>query len=116
MLPLGYTLVAAFPEQRLVGLHVVFIGGFWLMAMTIGSHVALSHGGAGARTRNWNWQLISCALLLLIAIITRAFVNLDPTHVLRWMAIAAGAFLLATLPWAALVLPVLTRSGPVEPR
>ena len=31
MLPIGYAFVAAFPEYRRVGLHVVFIGCFALM-------------------------------------------------------------------------------------
>src|SRR6185436_15690429 len=43
-LPLGYFLAALFPLQYKAGLHVTFIGGFALLAMSVGAHVILGHG------------------------------------------------------------------------
>jgi uncharacterized protein involved in response to NO len=108
-IPLGYLLAAVFPVYWIAGLHLVFIGGFWLMALVIGSHVALSHGGKPELTRSKSLRLGTTAVLLLLAFVSRALVNLDPAHWLRWLALAAGAFLTSSLPWAALVLPVLLK-------
>ena len=43
-IPAGYLGAAAEPWAAQAGLHVVFIGGFALMALSVGIHVSLAHG------------------------------------------------------------------------
>jgi len=51
LLPAGYALAAADPGLRSPALHVVFIGSFTVMALSVSLHVALSHRRAPGAPR-----------------------------------------------------------------
>lgn len=104
MLPVGYALPAFDPALRIVGLHVVFLGGFWAMTLAVSSHVALSHGGAQALTHRTPIRFALTAALIAVALGARVLANLDPARMPLWLAVAAGAFLAGTVPWALLLL------------
>ena len=87
------------PGYRRVGLHVVFIGCFALMVLTVSVHVVLSHAGAGDLLRRSGWQLRTVAVLLFAALFSRMMVDFDMAHVRLWLGIAAGTFLASTLVW-----------------
>lgn len=107
LLPIGYLAAAAWPEQRSTALHVAFIGGFALLALSVALHVALSHGGHPERLAGRPWQVWCTGLLLLAATVFRLLVGIDPMHMRPWLALAAGSFLLATLAWSSLVAPAI---------
>jgi hypothetical protein len=106
-LPLGNLAVAAFPEYRRIGLHVVFIGCFALMALAISLHVALAHGGQVRRLSESPVALRAMGALLAVALVLRLLVDLAPAEVRLWIGAAAGAFLTATICWLLLVAPSL---------
>jgi uncharacterized protein involved in response to NO len=110
-IPLGYTLAAIFPAQKKAGLHVVFIGGFAMMALSVGLHVTLAHGGHQKLARGRPWQVLLCGGFLLISALFRALVDFDSSRFFPWLAASAGAFLIATLFWAALALPRMWRDN-----
>ncbi len=102
-IPVGYAAVAAMPQYRQVGLHVVFIGGFALSPLAVSAHVVLSHGGA---TRAVNEASLRSRLLLLLmlgAIAWRALVVVDPQRWVLWVGAAAACFVAALLAWMARV-------------
>ncbi len=107
MLPLGYGLAATWPQYRIAGLHVVFIGGFALMALCVSTQVTLGHGGDMKRLAGRPWQLTLLAGLLASSLVFRVAMEIDPARFFTWMGWAAAAFLGATLAWAALVGPYL---------
>ena len=109
LIPAGYVLAAATPGRMKAGLHVVFIGGFALMALAVGMHVTLAHGGYRQLVNGRPWQAAAFGSLLLVSALLRALADYDPTRRLTWIAAAAAAFLLATLCWAALILPRIWR-------
>jgi uncharacterized protein involved in response to NO len=109
MMPLGFAFVAAFPELRRAGLHIVFIGSFALMALSVSVHVALAHGGAPEKLSRGSWPVWALGGLLAVALLLRLLVDLDPAHVYRWLGGAAAAFLIATACWAMAVAPRLLR-------
>jgi uncharacterized protein involved in response to NO len=111
LLPLGFAAVAAAPALRTAVLHVVFIGSFASMTLSVSLHVALSHGGQSARLARSPWQVWAMALLLLAALASRLLVGMDPEHLTWWLGAAATSFLLATLAWASLVVPAIRASG-----
>lgn len=114
MIPLGFGLAAAgFPAHKQAGLHVVFVGGFALMALAVGLHVTLAHGGYTALVRGRLWQVPALGVLLLGALAARGLMSLDPTHLWTWMGIASAGFLLSTVVWLSLVLPRL-RDNPAS--
>ncbi|MFQ5767128.1 MAG: NnrS family protein, partial [Acidobacteriota bacterium] len=57
MIPAGYLLAALFPAQKKAGLHLVFIGGFALLALSVGVHVVLAHGGYRRLLSGRPWQV-----------------------------------------------------------
>lgn len=105
MLPLGYALVALFPEQKKAGLHVVFIGGFAMLMLSVGLHITLAHGGYQALLRGRPWQVPLFGGLLLAAMVLRGLMDFDPDRFFLWLTLAAGAFLWATIFWIGLALP-----------
>lgn len=109
LLPVGYALAALHPPLRAATLHVVFIGSFALMALSVSLHVALSHGGHPERLAGWPWPTWGMGLLLLAATAFRVLAGADPDHLARWLVLAAGSFLLATLAWAWSALPAVAR-------
>ncbi len=114
MIPAGYVLAALFPGQKKAGLHVVFIGGFALMAFSVGLHVALAHGRHKREITGRPWQVPAYGALLLLAMLARALVDFDQQRFFPWIAGSAGAFLLGSLFWASLVLPRLWGRGEPE--
>ena len=109
MLPLGCLIVALFPLQKKAGLHVVFIGGLATMAFGVGMHVTLAHGGHERLVRGRPWQVPFYGALFMTAMVARGLMEFDQERYFVWMMLAAGAFVAATLFWAALALPRLRR-------
>lgn len=109
LLPTGYAVAALHPALRSATLHVVFIGSFALMALSVSLHVALSHGGQPERLAGSPWQTWGMGLLLLAAVAFRVLAGADPDHLARWLVCAAASFLLATIAWGWLALPAILR-------
>lgn len=109
LIPAGYFLGALFPAQSKAGLHVVFLGGFALMAWSVGLHVTLAHGGYREMILGRPWQVPAYTLLLLGAMILRALMEFDQARFFVWLGSSAAAFLLASLIWASVALVRLRR-------
>jgi uncharacterized protein involved in response to NO len=114
LLPLGFALAAVSPAREQAGLHVSFIGGFALMALSVAYHVALAHGGRPALLAKRPWPVAAMGALLLAALVLRATAELDPPRAGPLLGIAAVVFLAGTLCWAALVLPRLREGSPED--
>ncbi len=107
LLPAGWVVAAAMPEQRSAALHVTFIGSFALLALSVSLHVALSHGGDPAALGGRPWQVRWMGVLLVAAAASRLLVGLDPARARAWLGLAAACFLLATVAWAWLAAPAV---------
>lgn len=107
MLPCGYVLAALFPLHHKAGLHVVFIGGFALLALAVSTQVTLGHGNYRELLFGRPWQLAVMATLVGCAIVPRALMELDPGRYSVWMAAAAALFLAGTIVWGAFLGPKL---------
>ncbi len=106
-IPLGFALAAAFPLHKQAGLHVVFVGGFALMALAVGLHVTFAHGGYPHLVRGRLWRVVALGALVVVALAARGLMSLDPARLWTWMGLASAAFLLATALWLSLILPRL---------
>jgi uncharacterized protein involved in response to NO len=109
MIPAGYALAAAYPLEAKAGLHVVFIGGFAMMALSVGLHVGLAHGGYSRLVSGRPWQVPVFAALLLAAMLLRALCDFDRPRFFLWLGGSAASFLLATILWGSLLLPRMVR-------
>lgn len=109
LLPLGYLISAIWPKVYRAGLHVSFIGGFSLMSLAVSTQVVLGHGGRSDLMLGRPKQVFALASLILLAIIPRALMEVDPRHYFLWMFLAAGCFLGGLLVWGAFLVPKLLR-------
>jgi uncharacterized protein involved in response to NO len=107
LLPAGYLMAAAHPALRSAALHVVFIGSFAVMALSVSLHVALSHGGKPELLARPSWQTWTLGLALLAATAFRVLTGIDATRLISWLGLAAASFLLATIAWGSLVIPAV---------
>src|SRR4029450_11771560 len=80
MIPAGYILASLFPLQVKAGLHVVFIGGFALMALSVGLHVTLAHGGYTRLVSARPWQVPGDGGVLVAAVGRRGRVRCARVH------------------------------------
>ena len=88
---LAVWLVAIVPRYRIDFLHVLFIGGFTLLILAVGTRVTLSHGGHGLAPERKSWPLRIGLVTGLIAMLARVG------------APFAGFTYFAHLAWAALL-------------
>lgn len=114
LVPCGYLLAAAFPDDAIAGLHVTFIGGFSMLAFLISTQVALGHGGHTDLRLGKPSVVPAIVLLMFGAIGFRAAMELDPQRFFVWMAAAALCFLCAALLWAVFLVPKLAKPADVR--
>lgn len=71
VIAIGVWIVAAAPPYRVDFLHVLFVGGFSLLILAIGTRVTLSHGGHNLSAEQRSWPLRLGLTLALIAMLAR---------------------------------------------
>ncbi len=111
-IPVGYLVAAAVPAHPQVGLHVVFITGFALMALSVGLHVSLAHGGRPDLVHGRPWQVPVFGLLILLAVVFRGLAASSPHQQNLWLGSAATMFLTATVVWFTLAAKGYARRAP----
>jgi uncharacterized protein involved in response to NO len=113
-LPLGLALSAVFPGDRVAWMHVVYIGGFGLLAFAVAAHVALGHGGHDAARDGRPWQAIAFGALFGAAMLLRATATRVPEVYFAWLAVAAGVWLAGALVWAIFLVPKMMWNAPLS--
>lgn len=103
--PTGLLLAGVFPDDRVACMHVAFVGGFGLLAFSVGAHVTLSHGGYESPRDGRPWQAAVFGVLFVTAMLMRATATHAPEIYLGWIAAAAGIWLLGALVWAVFLVP-----------
>jgi uncharacterized protein involved in response to NO len=71
-------LVVAAPKYRIDFLHVMFIGGFTLLILAVGTRVALSHGGHSLAEEQKSWPLRIGLITGIIAMLARVGAPFTP--------------------------------------
>ncbi len=107
LLPAGLGLAAIFPAYKVAMLHVMFVGGFSLLAFSISSHVIAIHGGRTDLTFRKPWQVWGFGALFLVAMLTRVTADLFSESYWVHIGGAAGVWILALMFWGAFLLPNL---------
>lgn len=91
-------LAAIAPAHRVDSLHVLFMGGFTLLILAVGTRVTLSHGGHGLEAERRSWPLrvgMATGLVALVARVSAGFAQESFFELLAWAAafwIAGVAF------------------------
>lgn len=103
--PVGLALAAVFPDDRVACMHVVYVGGFGLLAFTVAAHVALGHAGDNAARDGRPWQALVFGLLFVTAMVLRATATRVPEMYFGWLAVAASAWMAGAIVWAVFLVP-----------
>jgi uncharacterized protein involved in response to NO len=101
----GLVFPLCWPLQRVAGLHVLFIGGFSLITLTVATRVVLGHSGNSHLFTTPLPFLITAALLIVAAAVLRAIGDFEPVTRNHWLNGASYAWMTGAAVWAWRVLP-----------
>jgi uncharacterized protein involved in response to NO len=108
LMPIGLAASGLWPDYRVPALHILFIGGFSLLAFAVATHVALTHLGLEALARARPPAVIALGVMFLLAMAARVAADASHTYFahLGW---AAGAWIAGSAIWLAFLGPRLLR-------
>jgi uncharacterized protein involved in response to NO len=90
--------------------HLIFVGGFSLLALMIATRVSLAHGNHSLEPESRSKALWFVIGLVFLATITRVFAGFAPPEAyFQHLAYAAAAWIVAVVIWALLLLPKIFR-------
>ncbi len=105
-LPAGLVLAGLWPVYRVAALHVLFIGGFGLLAFGVATHVALGHLGLERLALGRPLAIAVMGATFVGAMVARLAADMSHTYFdhLGW---AAGMWLVGSAAWLAFLGPRL---------
>jgi uncharacterized protein involved in response to NO len=109
LLPVGFLLAAAIPARRVPFLHISFVGGLWLVAIAVSSHVAMTHTG---RPSTRQWPIAVATVLALAALVVRVEADRMWWRYFELVAVAASLWLASALVWGTFVTALVVRNKP----
>jgi len=108
-MPVGLVASALLPDYRVPALHILFIGGFSLMAFGVATHVSLSHlEGLEPLALTSPRPVRAVAALIGLALLARLAADWSDTY-FDHLAWAAGMWIAASLVWLVFFGPRLLR-------
>jgi len=90
-------------------LHILYLGGFGLLTLTISAQVASSHGGQFDFWQRRRSAIVVMISFVLVAVLLRVFATHSSFYLLA-LASAAGCFIAAIVLWSWMILPLLRSS------
>lgn len=113
MIPLGLVAAGLWPDYRVPSLHLMFIGGFGMMAFGVATHVSFSHLGMQQRALGRPWPVVVLALTFAMALSARVAADASETY-FGHLAWASALWLLGSGLWLAYFAPRYLRMPPGE--
>jgi uncharacterized protein involved in response to NO len=110
LMPAGLLMSALWPDYRVPALHILFIGGFSLMAFGVATHVSLSHLGLDHLSAGRPPAVVALAICFLLALMARLAADASETY-FDHLAWASGAWLLGSGMWLAFFARYFLRPG-----
>jgi hypothetical protein len=109
MMPVGLAASGLFPDYRVAALHILFIGGFGLLALSIATHVSLAHLGLERLAAGRPPAVAVLGVSFGLALAARVAADVSNTYFdhLGW---AAACWILGSAVWLGFVGPRLLRS------
>lgn len=106
-IPLGYILMALWPERQAAFIHVVFISGFSLLTFTVASRVILGHSGQSHLFRGRLKSVYALLGLVGLAMVTRVSADWMPDIRMSHLGYAAMVWILGIIVWAVALFRLL---------
>jgi uncharacterized protein involved in response to NO len=105
LVPVGPVVAGLVPDYRVPALHLTFIGGFGLLAISVGTHVTASHCEGLPAIRDGRATIVRVvAGAVLLAAVGRVIADATGTY-FEHLAAAALLWIAATSLWVARLLP-----------
>ena len=95
----GLWLIVVASRYRIDFLHVLFIGGFTLLILAVGTRVTLSHGGHSLTLERGSWPLRVGLSTGLVAMLARIGAPFAPMSYFEHLALAALLWIAGILFW-----------------
>jgi uncharacterized protein involved in response to NO len=92
-------LAAIAPAHRVDFLHVLFMGGFTLLILSVGTRVSLSHGGHSLEAERRSWPLRIGMATGLLALVVRVGAGLTQESFFQHLAWAAALWIAGVAFW-----------------
>jgi len=108
LMPVGLIVSALWPDYRVPALHILFIGGFSLMAFGVATHVALSHLNMEHLALGRPRAVIVLGVSFLVALCARLAADASNTYFVH-LGWAAALWLLGSAGWLTFFAPKLLR-------
>jgi len=106
LIPLGLCLAGLLPDYRVPALHVLFIGGFALMAFGVATHVTLSHLGLERLREGRPPAVAFLGIAVMVAMVARVTADWTDSYFVH-LGWAAGSWLTGTAVWLLFVVAKL---------
>jgi uncharacterized protein involved in response to NO len=108
MMPIGLAASGLLPDYRVAALHVLFIGGFGLLAFAVATHVSLAHLGLEQLASGRPPAVVVLGICLALALAARIAADVSNTYFehLGW---AAACWILGSAVWLGFLCPRLLR-------
>jgi uncharacterized protein involved in response to NO len=111
LVPTGLLVSALWPDYRVPALHILFIGGFGLMAFAVATHVSLGHLGLDHLAAARPPAVVALAVGFLLALMARLAADASETY-FDHLAWAAAAWMLGSAVWLIFFTPHFLRRPP----
>jgi uncharacterized protein involved in response to NO len=109
LVPVGLIVSALWPDYRMPALHILFIGGFSLMAFGVASHVALGHLNMDQLALGRPPAVVILGVTFMIALLARLAADASNTYFIH-LGWASAMWILGSAVWLAFFGPKLIRS------
>ena len=102
------------PQYRIGALHIMFISGFSLVALTVATRVVFGHSGNAHLLRKRLPFFMIAAVFIFLAMLSRYVADLVPRARTMHLVAAATCWLIAALIWMVRVVPKVTIAEPEQ--
>lgn len=92
-------------QSHMVSKHLVFIGGFSLMAFVVATKVIFSHAGLEARFHHPIYPLWGLGLFFFASLLLRVVADFFPAHYFKFLIGSSLAWICAVVFWLVTVFP-----------
>lgn len=109
-IPLGYVLMAMWPQHVYSFIHIVVISGFSLITFIVASRVVYGHGGQAEKFQARIKPVLVMIALVMLAMLTRVTADWMPAIRMSHYGYAGVSWIAGVIIWMWSVLPGVTRA------
>ena len=102
------------PMQQVAISHMLYVGGFGLLALVVGTRVMLGHAGQSHLMQRWLKPVVWMVGLVVLAALTRVTADFMPKIMVSHWKYAAWSWALGVVVWGIFLLPWVRKPDEVE--